>query len=130
PRSRRHRSRYQQGYDGAAADAETGQRNSSSWPDTEYERLVSESWHRAAIRRRLRLSADGRELPDVRRSFRRDPGPAGDALRHRHNAVHHRHHVERAVADGRDHGGRRCFGELDFARDLRTRATIKGALRI
>ena len=63
---------------------------------------------------------------NFRRSVRRDPGAAGDALRHRHHAVHHRHHAERAVADGSDHGGRRRLGELDPARDLRARAAAEG----
>ena len=40
-------------------------------------------------------------------------------VRHRDDAVHHRNDAERAFADGGDHGGRRCLGEFDPARDLR-----------
>ena len=82
---------------------------------------------RAAVRRRVRLPADGRELSEFRRSVRRDPGVAGDVLRHRHDALHHRHDAERALADGRDHGGRRRLGELDPARHLRARAAARRA---
>ena len=74
----------------------------------------------------LGLSADGRELSELRRPVRRHSGAAGDLLRHRDDAVHHRHDSERAVADGRDHGGRRRFGELDPARHLRARAAAGG----
>ena len=38
---------------------------------------------------------------------------------------HHRHDAERAVADGRDHGGRRRLGEFDPARHLRARAAAR-----
>ena len=53
------------------------------------------------------------------------PGAAGDLLRHPHHAVHHRHHAQRALADGRDHGGRRRLGEFDPAGDLRARAAAR-----
>ena len=56
---------------------------------------------------------------------RGDPRAAGDVLRHRDDAVHHRHHAQRAVADGRDHGDRRRLGELDPARHLRARAAAR-----
>ena len=114
--------RHQQDRRRAAAAADARQLDPGRRPDPEHERRLPESRHRPAVRRGLRLSADGRELPELRRSVRRDPGPAGDALRHPHDAVHHRHDAQRALADGRDHGGRRRFGELDPAGDLRARA--------
>ena len=39
--------------------------------------------------------------------------------------LHHRHDVERAFADGRDHGGRRRLGKFDPARDLCARAAAR-----
>ncbi len=41
------------------------------------------------------------------------------------HAVRHRHHIERALADGRHHGCRRRLGELDPARHFRAR-TARG----
>ena len=55
---------------------------------------------------------------------------AGDVLRHRHHAVHHQHHAERAVADGRDHGDRRGVGEFDPAGHLRPRAAARRHERV
>src|SRR6202034_555934 len=103
--------------------------NPGDRPDPEHERLVPEPWHRAAVRRGLRLSVDGCELSDLWRPVRRDPGSAGNTLRYRHDAVHDRHHAERPIADGSDYGGRRRFRELDFACDLCARAAIERALR-
>ena len=80
---------------------------------------------RPAVRRRVRLPAHGRELPEFRRSVRRHPGPAGDALRHSHDAVRHRHDPQRALPDGRDHGGRRRLGELHPAGHVRARAAAR-----
>jgi hypothetical protein len=42
------------------------------------------------------------------------------------DAVRDRHHAVGAVADGRDHGGRRRLGQLDPAGDLRARAAASG----
>ena len=64
---------------GAAEGAEAWQYNSGPRPDPEHERLVPESRHRAPVCRGLRLSPDGCELSDLRRSVRGDPGAAGDA---------------------------------------------------
>ena len=47
-------------------------------------------------------------------------------VRHPHDAVHHRHHPQRALAHGRDHGGRRRLGKLNSASDLRARAAAQG----
>jgi multidrug efflux pump subunit AcrB len=75
--------------------------------------------HRAPVRRGVGLSADGGELPEFRRSARRHSGIARYLLRHYDNALYHRHDIECPIADGRHHGGRRRFGQLDPARDLR-----------
>ena len=48
---------------------------------------VSRSRARPAVRRGVRLSADGGELSELRRSVRGHPGAAGDVLRHRHDAL-------------------------------------------
>jgi multidrug efflux pump subunit AcrB len=79
-----------------------------------------ESWAGITVRRRLGLSAHARELPELRRPVRRHPGPSGDAVRNRHDAVHHRHELECTLLDGRHHVSWRCLGEFDSARDLRT----------
>ena len=46
------------------------------------QRCLPRPWHRTVVCGRVRLSAHGRELPEFRRSVRRDPGAAGDLLRH------------------------------------------------
>ena len=102
--------------------AEAGQHDPGGRPDRQHEQLLRQSRHRAPVRRRLRLLAHGGELPEFRRPVRRAARPAGDLLRHRHHAVHHRHDAERAVPDGRHHGGGRRLGEFDPARHLRPRA--------
>ena len=48
-------------------------------PDPEHERRLPRSRHRPAVRRRVRLPADGRELSEFRRPVRGHPGAAGDA---------------------------------------------------
>ena len=47
---------------------------SSRRPDPEHERRLPRPRHRPVVRRRVRLPADGRELPELRRSIRRHPG--------------------------------------------------------
>ena len=78
-----------------------------------------------AVRRRVRLLPDGRELPELRRPVRGAARLAGDVLRHHHHVVHDGHDLERAVADGRHHGGGRGLGELHPARHLRPRAAAR-----
>ena len=94
--------------------------------DPEHERLLPRPRNRAAVRSGAGVSADGRELSELRRPVCRHSRVARYSLRHFDDAVHHRHVPERAIPDGRDHGGRRRFGELDPARHLRTRATARG----
>ena len=91
-------------------------------PDRQHERRLPRPGHRHPVRRGIRLSADGGELSELGRSVRRHPGVAGDILRHCHDAVYYRDDIERALADGRDHGHRRGVGEFDPARDLCARA--------
>ena len=61
-------------------------------------------------------------------------GAARDLLRHRHDAVHHRHDTQRPFADGRDHGGRRASANsillVTFAREqqLKGRSAFRAAL--
>ena len=78
---------------------------------------------------RVRLSADGRELPELPRSARGDLRVARSGGRNSSDAVRHRHHDQRALADGRDHGGRRRLGQFDPAGDLRARAAARGGKR-
>ena len=98
--------------------------------DREHERRLPQSRDRPAVRGGVRLSADGGELPELRRSVRGDPGAARDVLRHPDDAVHHRHHAERPLADGRDHGGRRRVGELHPAGHVRARAAARRQDRV
>ena len=49
----------------------------------------------------------------------------GRALRHHLDALHHRHHAECAVADGRDHGHRRGHFEYHPAGDLCQRRALR-----
>jgi hypothetical protein len=46
------------------------------------------------------------------------------------DAVHHWHDAQRALADGRDHGGRRGLGEFHSAGHLRARAAAQRPERI
>ena len=57
--------------------------------------------HRATIRGGVRLSADGRELPEFWRPVCRDPGLPATLLRHCDHALHHGHDIERSLSDGR-----------------------------
>ena len=75
----------------------------------------------ARVRGDIRLPADGRQLSDLGRPVRRDPGAARDPLRRPDHAVHYGHDAQRSLADGYDHGGRRRFGEFDPASHLRAR---------
>ena len=102
--------------------AEARQYHPGHRADREHERGLCRSRRRHPVRRRLRLSADGRELPEFRRSARRHPRTAGDVLRHPGDAVHHGHHAQRPLPHGGDHGRGRRLRELDPARDLRARA--------
>ncbi len=128
PRRRRggHRHRGERPQEGAQAR----QHHPGGRPDPEHERFLPQPRPRPAVRRGARLSADGRQLPELRRSLRGDPRPAGDLLRHPGDALHHRYDAQRALFDGGDHGGRRRLGELDPARDLRARAADRRPQRI
>ena len=95
-------------------------------PDPEHERFLPRSRHRSAVRRRVRLPADGRELSELRRPVRGHSGLAGDAVRHPHDAVHNGHDAQRALADGSDHGGRGRLGQLHPAGDLRAGTAAGG----
>ena len=66
------------------------------------------------------------ELSDLGRPARRHSGPAGNILRHRHDAVYYRHYVECAVADGSDHGDRCGVGKFDPARHLCAEQQLAG----
>ena len=105
-----------------AEEARARQHHPGGGPDPEHERRLRQSRHRAPVRGRAGLPADGRQLPELRRSARRHAGSAGDLLRHPHHAVRHRHDAQRAVSDGCHHGDRRRVGELDPAGHLRPRA--------
>ena len=81
------------------------------------------------------LPADGRQFSIVDRSADHSDGVARRAVRHRVDAVCHRHDRERAVADGGDHVHRRGDGQLDPAdhvcqrpaqRSAKTRTTPPG----
>ena len=125
PRSRQRRDRHRQSYDRSQETALARQHDPGDRPDRQHEPGLPRHDDRPVVRGRLRLPADGRQLPEFRRSVRRDPGAAGDLLRHRHDALHHRHDAQRSFADGRDHGGRCRLGKLDPARHLRARAAAR-----
>ena len=111
-------------------ELKAGNRISGAWADPEHARLLPGSGRRTAVRSRVRLSADGRQLSEFRRPVCRRPGTAVDLLRHSHDAVHHRDDAQRPLADGRDHGGRRRLGEFHSARDVRARTTAQGQERL
>ena len=119
------RRRHRQDHRRARQGAEARQHHPGHRADRQHDDLVCRSRHRSAVRRGVRLLPDGGELPELRRPVRRAARPAGDPLRHPHHAVRDRHHAQRAVADGRDHGGRRRLGKLDPAGDLRPRAAAR-----
>ena len=107
---------------GRAKAARARQSHSSGGPDRQHERSLPQYVARARVRGDIRLPADGRQLSDLGRPVRRDPGAACDALRRPDHAVRHGHDAQRSVADGYDHGGRRRFGEFDPAGHLCARA--------
>ncbi len=74
------------------------------------------------VRRRIRLHADGRQLPELRGSARRHPRAAGGWRRHPADVVRDRNDLERALAHGRHHGDRRRLGEFDPAGHFCSRA--------
>ena len=122
PRSRRRRNRDREERQRAEAAAQTGQLHRRRRPDSEHGRQLPRSRHRHPVRRGVRVPAHGGELSELRRSAGGTARAAGDILWHSRHAVHHRHDAQRSLADGRDHGGRRCLGEFDPARDLCPRA--------
>ncbi len=122
PRSRQRRGRDRPRDQGAPAPALAGQLDPGDRPDRQHERRLPRPRHRPDVRRRLRLSPDGGELPELRRSLRGDPGAPHHHVRHRHHAVHDQHDAQRSLADGRDHGGGCRLRQLDPARHLRQRA--------
>ena len=62
---------------------------------------------------------------NFRRPVRGDPGTAGNAMRDPDDAVHYRDDVERAVPDGRNHGGRCGLGQFHSTCDVRARAATR-----
>ena len=64
---------------------------------------------------RARLSADRGQFPVVDRRRHHHHRAAGRARRHRVDAVPHRHHAERAGADGRDHDHGRGHSQQHLA---------------
>ncbi len=75
------------------------------------------------FRRGSGLSADDRQLSVLARSLHHSDCPARRHGRHSLDAVRHRHHSERAVADGRDHVYRRRHRQQHSDGDLRQRRT-------
>ena len=109
-----------------AQAAQARQLHHGSRTDPEHARFLPGSRHRIAVRRRVRLPADGRQLPEFRRPFGSHPGVARDLLRHRHDVVHHRYDAQRSLADGGDHGRWRRVGELHSTGDVCARAAAEG----
>ena len=101
------------------AQAEARQPLRRPRPDRKHEYGFRQSDPGADLRRRLRLSADGRELPEFPGPAGHHPGAARGRGRNHSDALRHRHHPQRALAHGRHHVHRRRLGELDPAGGLR-----------
>ena len=99
-----------------------GMRHQRARPERGHGAVVPQPGARPGPRDPARLSPDGRAVPVLARPFHHHDRGARRAGRHPLDAGPHRHHAQRRVADGRDHGGGHRGLELDPARELRQRS--------